>query len=137
MRKVLLGGTIGAIPGLLIAFVPLLLHDAGVLSSDQSQIGFIGVPILFVGVLVGTLHGAGEPARARKVALGVAAGLVGGMAIGLLATAVFAGLWLLTGPAAMIVGGSLAARSDDGRPSPDAGSDHDATTPDAERTPQV
>jgi uncharacterized membrane protein YccC len=120
MRKVLLGGTIGALPGATIILVTALLHETGLITSDQSQIAFIGVPILFAGVLVGTLSGG-----AGRTALGVATGFVVGMTVGMLLTpATFPGLWLITTPAAMIAGGALAARPDDGNRSPHGGLGH-------------
>ena len=54
MRRVVLGGVIGGLPGMLIALVPLVMHDVGLITSDQSQIGFIGVPLLFIGCLLYT-----------------------------------------------------------------------------------
>jgi hypothetical protein len=42
---------IGALPGLLIVFVPLVLASLDVITFDQSRIGIIGVPLLFFGVL--------------------------------------------------------------------------------------
>jgi hypothetical protein len=117
MRRVFRYGAIGALPGLLVGLVPLLLHEVGVITSDQSQIGFIGVPLLFIGVFVGTLAGASDTGYGGKVMLGVAAGFVVGLGGGLLidaaltaAGATVAGLWLLLAPAAMIAGGVLGAR---------------------------
>jgi hypothetical protein len=40
MRGVLLGGVVGALPGMLIAFEPLVSASPDVITSDQSQIGF-------------------------------------------------------------------------------------------------
>jgi Ca2+/H+ antiporter len=114
MRKVLLRGTIGAIPGLLVALVPLVLHEFDVISSDQSQIGFVGVPILFVGVVIGVVGAAAETDRTGSAALGLAAGFAIGLAVGLALASVLAPLiWLFTTPAAMIVGGAAATSAFD------------------------
>ena len=111
MRKVFLGGVIGAIPGLVVALVPLLLHGLGIISADQSQIGFIGVPLLFVGVLVGTMRGAAAVGHSGRVVIGVAIGFAVGLTVGLLIATLMPVVWLVTTPAAMIAGGVLGAWS--------------------------
>ena len=115
MRRVLLGGVIGALPGLLIALVPLVLASFDVITSDQSQIGFVGVPLIFFGVLVGTSIGARGSAHPGMVMLGVGigfvVGLAGGIAINVAITVPLA--WLFLTPAAMIAGGVLGARRDE------------------------
>ena len=115
MRRVLLGGVIGALPGLLIALVPLVLASFDVITSDQSQIGFVGVPLIFFGVLVGTSIGARGSAHPGMVMLGVGIGFVVGLAGGIainVATAVPL-VWLFLAPAAMIAGGVLGERRDE------------------------
>lgn len=115
MRRVLLGGVIGSLPGLLIALVPLVLASFDVITSDQSQIGFVGVPLVFFGVLVGTSIGALGSAHPGMVMLGVGigfvVGLAGGIAINVATTVPLA--WLFLAPAAMIAGGVLGARRDE------------------------
>jgi len=111
MRRVFLGGMIGALPGLLIALVPLVLTSLDVITSDQSQIGFIGVPLIFFGVLVGTLIGTRGSTHPGKVMLGVGIGFVVGLAGGIALNAATAVplVWLFLTPAAMIGGGVLGA----------------------------
>ena len=118
MRRVLLGGLIGALPGLLIVLLPVLLHSLDAITSDQTQIGFIGVPLIVFGVLIGTFVGASGSAHPGRVMFGVvlgfALGLAGGIAIhsAVQATGVaVAGIWLFLTPAAMIAGGAVGARS--------------------------
>ena len=115
MRKVLLGGLLGALPGTLIVLVPMLLHEAGVITSDQAQIGFIGVPLMFIGVVIGTSIGAGESGHVGAVMLGVAGGFVIGLAGGLVIATVGGVplIWLFLAPAVMIAGGALGARLGD------------------------
>ena len=55
---VLAGAAFGVLPGVLIIAVPVLLHSLDVITSDQSQIAFIGMPIGFIGLLVGAAIGA-------------------------------------------------------------------------------
>jgi hypothetical protein len=114
MRRVLLGGIAGAVPGLLIASVPLVLNSLDVITSDESQIGFIGVPLIFIGVFVGTGIGARSSEHPGRVILGVGigflVGVVGGIVIGGVAST--GPLWLVVVPAAMVLGGALAARGD-------------------------
>jgi uncharacterized protein YqgC (DUF456 family) len=116
MRKVLLGGIAGAVPGLLVALIPLVLSSLDVITSDESQVGFIGVPLFFIGVFVGTLIGARDLPHPGRVMLGVLVGFVVGLAGGIaISGAASAGpLWLFVAPAAMIAGGALGARGDEG-----------------------
>ena len=116
MRRVLLGGIAGAVPGLLIAFVPLVLTSLDVITSDESQIGFIGVPLIFIGVFVGTGNAARNTEHPGRVMLGVGIGFLVGVAGGIVISGVASTgpLWLVVAPAAMILGGALAARSDQG-----------------------
>ena len=115
MRRVFLGGLIGALPGLLIALVPLVMTSLDVITSDQSQIGFIGVPLIFLGVLVGTSIGARGSTHPGKVMLGVGIGFVVGLAGGIalnVATPVPL-VSLVLAPAAMIGGGVVGAWLDE------------------------
>jgi len=112
MRRVLLGGMIGALPGLLLALVPLVLASLDLISSDQSLIGFIGVPQILLGVLAGTSIGARGSTHPGKAMLGVGIGFVVGLAGGIalnVATAVPL-LWLFLTPAQTIAGGVPGAR---------------------------
>lgn len=115
MRRVLLGGIVGALPGLLIALVPLVLTSFDVITSDESQIGFMGVPLVFFGVLVGTGVGARGLTRPGKVTLGVGIGFLVGLAGGIaISTATSVPIvWLIVTPAAMIAGGVLGARQNE------------------------
>lgn len=56
-RRVLLGGAVGAVPGVLLMVVPVALSAADVITSDQSQIGFIGMPVALLGLFGGALAG--------------------------------------------------------------------------------
>jgi len=122
MRRVVIGGLLGGLPGMLIALVPLLMHEVGLITSDQSQIGFLGVPTLFIGVFAGTMIGAAEHANLGKVVLGVGLGFVlgiaGAVAVQAALTAV-PGIWLFITPVAMIAGGALGTGWDErGRAEP-------------------
>lgn len=55
--RVLLGGLVGLVPGALLMVVPVLLASTDVITSDQSQIGFLGMPLALLGLLVGALLG--------------------------------------------------------------------------------
>ena len=123
MRRIAWAGAIGALPGLLIALVPLGLHGLGLISSDQSQIGFIGVPVLFLGLVVGVLAAASETSYSGIVAIGLVAGLL----LGVVATVVVgtvlrvaglpsSGVWLVVVPVSLIAGAAAAARHVDRRP---------------------
>lgn len=114
MRRVFLGGVIGGLPGLLISVVPLVLWEFDVITSDQSQIGFAGVPLLFIGVFFGAMFGAYGLAHPGKVMLGLGGGFVLGLAAGIgIDSALYAagvtvpGLPLFLPPVAMI-GGAVA-----------------------------
>ena len=110
MHRVAIGGVLGGLPGFLIALVPLLLHDFGVISSDQSQIGFVGVPLLIIGTLVGTFTAASDSGCTGTVMLGAVAGFVVGVLINAGLSAVGAGLgavFLFLTPLGMIAGALL------------------------------
>jgi hypothetical protein len=109
-RRVARGAAFGALPGLAIAVVPLLLHQFGVISSDQSQIGFIGLPILIVGTLVGTVVATSGSEGAAVAVLGCVAGFAVGLAVGAsvaVATGV-PGVWLALVPLGMMIGATFA-----------------------------
>ena len=109
-RRVARGAAIGALPGLAIAIVPLLLHQLGAISSDQSQIGFVGLPILIVGTLVGTVVAASGSEETAVAVLGGIAGFAVGLAVGA-SVAVLMGVpvvWLALVPLGMIIGATLA-----------------------------
>jgi len=85
MRRIVFGGLIGGLPGMLIAQVPFLLHQLGYITADQSQIGFIGVPLLFLGLLINALRDRpGLLAAAVSAVIAVAARDVEPAGIGLL-----------------------------------------------------
>jgi hypothetical protein len=63
LARVLTGALIGALPGVLIMVVPLLLSEMGLITSDQSQIGFIGFPLAPLGLVVGLAIGASTTGR--------------------------------------------------------------------------
>lgn len=52
------------------------------ISSDASQIGFVGIPLLFIGVIVGLLIGASKTDYSGRVMLGALAGFFVGLAGG-------------------------------------------------------
>lgn len=108
--EVVKGGVLGGVPGLLVVGVPVLLAVLDLITADQSQIGFLGVPIMIVGIFIGAALGAGRQ-HSLPVTVGVAAGLVGGVAVGgsLAANGVLPGLWLLFVPVSMVAGGAFGA----------------------------
>lgn len=124
MRRIAIGGVIGALPGILIAAVPVLLHEMDVITSDESQIGFIGVPLLFVGVVVGIAVAAPEAARGRALLGTAIGGVVAVAGVGALSAAGWGGpLLLILAPVGMIVGAILGDRpghpgTGSGRPAP-------------------
>lgn len=58
---------LGMLPGVLLAVVPVLLWDLGFISSDASQIGFLGVPLAFIGLIVGATVGVSLTGRNTPV----------------------------------------------------------------------
>ena len=57
VSRVVLGGLVGVLPGVLLLAVPVVLASMDVITSDQSQIGFLGIPLALMGLLVGALLG--------------------------------------------------------------------------------
>ena len=53
-------GFLGMLPGLAVIVIPVGLYELGWISSDASQIGFVGMPIAFIGLLVGLAMGYGD-----------------------------------------------------------------------------
>jgi hypothetical protein len=113
--RVAKGGALGALPGLLTVVVPLLLADLDVISADQSQIGFIGVPLLIIGTLAGTATAASYSGCAGAVLLGDGAGFIIGLVAGVLidsalraADVEMVGIWLILTPLGMVAGAVVA-----------------------------
>jgi hypothetical protein len=65
--------------------VPPALHGFGVISSDRSQIGLLGVPLALIGALIGTLSGTSGTGHGGRVAGGAVIGFAVGLAVGLVA----------------------------------------------------
>jgi hypothetical protein len=110
-RRVARGAAIGALPGFLVAVVPVVLHEFGVISSDQSQIGFIGLPMLVIGTLVGIATAASGSGSGSTAVVGGLVGFVVGFVAGLLVAAAVQGLalaWLVLAPLGMISGATVA-----------------------------
>lgn len=118
MRRVLLGGFWGALPGAVIIAAAALLHSLGVITSDQSQVAFIGVPLLALGLPIGLLSGAAAAGNSPSVLSGMAVGLAAGVALALALTNVFAGAWLVVVPALLMAGAAFGAWRHDQRPPP-------------------
>lgn len=57
-RRVLVGGLVGMVPGALVLLVPLLLNALGMITSDQSQVGLLGIFLIPAGLVAGSLVGA-------------------------------------------------------------------------------
>lgn len=110
VARVVRGGVLGGLPGLLLIGVPALLAALDLITADQSQIGFLGLPLMVAGILAGTALAAGRDHSAAAVA-GVGAGLILGIIVGgvLAANAVLPGLWVVLVPVAMIAGGAVGA----------------------------
>lgn len=115
LRRIAIGGALGALPGALVAVVPLLLHELGAITSDQSQIGFIGLPLFVIGTLIGIATAASDSGFVGTALLGAGAGFFVGLATGLLIIAGLrtvgaevAGIWLFLTPFGMIGGAALA-----------------------------
>ena len=72
--------------------VPIALHELDVISSDAAQIGFLGVPLVVIGAVVGALHGATEvgcgDVAVPPAGLGFVVGVIAGGVLGASAVAV-------------------------------------------------
>lgn len=110
LGRVVTGGVLGGLPGLVLIGVPVVLAALDLITADQSQIGFLGVPLLVLGIFVGTALGAGQE-YLLAVIVGVGAGLILGVTVGgaLAANGVLPGLWLLLVPVCMITGAAVGA----------------------------
>lgn len=114
-RRVALAGVLGTLPGFVLVLIPIVLHEMGVISSDQSQIAFSGLPLMIVGAIASTAA-IGSNAGVGAVALaggfgGFAVGLTVGLAVGGVLRAVGTGVvgtWLLLTPIGIVVGATLA-----------------------------
>jgi hypothetical protein len=111
LGRVVTGGVLGGLPGLLLIAVPVVLAALDLITADQSQIGFLGVPLMVLGIFIGIVLGAGGRECSGAVIGGVGAGLVLGVIVGgvLAANGVLPGLWLVVVAAGMIGGGAVGA----------------------------
>ena len=124
MRRVLKGGLLGAAPGALLIAVVAILHATEVITSDQSQIGFLGVPLLFFGLLIGMLGAAAAERSTPAVLAWMGIGLVAGIAFGAALTQVIVGGWLILVPLFIFGGGVLGAWRHENRHPPPAATSH-------------
>jgi hypothetical protein len=91
----------------LIIGAAVVLLSLDLITADQSQAAFLGVPVLFVGVVVGLLVGA----SAAGVVGGALAGMCVGFAFGVAASVALASVligvpfFLFIAPFGMLVGG--------------------------------
>ena len=110
LGRVVTGGVLGGLPGLFLIAVPTFLATLDLITADQSQIGFLGVPLMVIGIFIGTVLGAGRECSG-PVIVGVGVGLVFGLFVGgvMAANGVLPGLWLLIVPSGMIGGGAAGA----------------------------
>ena len=110
LGRVVTGGVLGGLPGLLLIAVPVLLATLDLITADQSQIGFLGVPLMIVGIFIGTVLSAGRECSVAVI-VGVGAGLVLGLVVGgvLAANGVLPGVWLVVVPVCMIAGAAVGA----------------------------
>lgn len=109
MRRVLKGGLLGALPGVLVVGVFGTLYATGVITADQSQGGFIGIPLLFFGLLIGLIAGASAAECTSSVLAWMGIGFVAGVALSMALARVVVGSWLLFVPLFMLSGGVLGA----------------------------
>ena len=109
MRRVLKGGLLGALPGVLVVGVFGTLQATGVITADQSQAGFIGIPLLFFGLLIGLVAGASAAECTSSVLLWMGIGFVAGVALSVALGRVVVGSWLMLVPLFMLGGGVLGA----------------------------
>ena len=109
MRRVLIGGLLGAAPGALLLGVVGILHATDVITSDQSQIGFAGIPLLFFGLLIGLLAGAAAAGNTSSVLAWMGIGFVVGIAVSVAFSQLLAAGWLVVVPLLMLGGGVLGA----------------------------
>lgn len=66
LARVLTGALLGSLPGVLLLGVPVLLSEMGVITADQPQVGFLGLPLVPLGLLVGTALGAALPGHSSE-----------------------------------------------------------------------
>ena len=109
MRRVLIGGLLGAAPGVLLIAVVGILYETDVITSDQSQIGFVGIPLLFFGLLIGLTAGAAASGATSSVLAWMAVGFAAGVALSVVLGRAAVGSWLILVPLFMLGGGVLGA----------------------------
>ena len=124
MRRVLRGGLLGALPGALLIGIVVALHSLEVITSDQSQVGFIGVPLLFFGLLIGMLAGAATAGNTASVLAWMGIGLLAGIGLGVVLARVMVGGWLILMPLLILGGGVYGAWRHENRTSPPSAITH-------------
>lgn len=110
MRRVIRYGLIGIAPGALVIVTAVVLHTLGVITADESQIGFIGIPVMFLGLLAGVLSAAMVEELVGGVMAGMGLGVVAGIVLGAALVSVLPAAWLVTAPCGILGGAVFGAR---------------------------
>ncbi len=114
MRRVLVGGLLGALPGAAITVGALALHARDVI-GDPTAVGFLGLALLFVGLIVGVVVGAARTphtgkSHVGKALIGMGIGFVVAVAVGMPLSAAFMPVWVVVEPIGMLAGAALGVR---------------------------
>jgi hypothetical protein len=111
MRRVLIGGLIGAVPGLLLMAVAIGT-EMWVETGGGLGIGIMGLMLVWLGIFVGASVGAAKTDFSRSVKRGAGIGFLVGFVGAFVTSSTGLGIgisWLVLTPIAMIVGGLIGA----------------------------
>ena len=109
MRRVLIGGVLGGAPGVVIMALGFELVATGVTDLTEAQIGVIGLPMLFLGMIVGMMIGGSFTMDLGMLTCGMSLGFLVGGVLALVIDMAVPGAWRAVMPVSVLAGGTAGA----------------------------
>lgn len=109
MRRVLIGGVLGGVLGATVMIVGFELTATGVANFTEAQVGVVGLPMLFLGMIVGMMIGGAFRLDLGMIMCGTSLGFLLGGLLALAINTFVPGAWRAIMPVAVLAGGTAGA----------------------------